>query len=92
MVSPSERIIEEVACRLRNRLDKRLLTDITWAYRGGVLVLRGRLPSFFLKQTAQVAVSGIEGIRRLVNHIEVVRAESGTGRDCGPGAPGSGER
>jgi hypothetical protein len=36
-----------------------------------VLVLRGRAPSYFLKQIAQSAVVGIDGVRRIVNRIEV---------------------
>jgi osmotically-inducible protein OsmY len=39
--------------------------------RGGVLILRGRLPSFYLKQVAQAAAGGLEGVSRIDNHIEV---------------------
>lgn len=38
----------------------------------GVLVLRGRLPSYFLKQMAQEFVAHIEGVGRIDNQIEVV--------------------
>jgi osmotically-inducible protein OsmY len=37
----------------------------------GVLRLRGLLPSHFLKQMAQVEVAAIEGVRALINDIEV---------------------
>jgi hypothetical protein len=37
----------------------------------GVLVLRGRLPSFYLKQLAQVAVAGVHGVVQLINATEV---------------------
>lgn len=37
----------------------------------GVLVLRGQLPSFYLKQLAQEAVGGIDGVVEVVNQTEV---------------------
>jgi osmotically-inducible protein OsmY len=38
----------------------------------GRLFLRGQVPSFYLKQLAQEAVIGMEGVRQVVNEIEVV--------------------
>lgn len=40
----------------------------------GALVLRGRLASYYLKQLAQAIVLGVEGVKRIENRIEVVRA------------------
>ena len=37
----------------------------------GVLLLRGRLTSYYLKQHAQEAVAGVEGVTQVVNEIEV---------------------
>jgi len=37
----------------------------------GVLLLRGHLSSFYLKQHAQEAVAGVEGVTQVVNEIEV---------------------
>ncbi len=37
----------------------------------GVLVLRGRLPSFYYKQLAQEAVARVRGVARVLNEIEV---------------------
>ncbi len=37
----------------------------------GVLTLAGRVPSFHLKQLAQIAVRHVEGIRRISNRIDV---------------------
>jgi osmotically-inducible protein OsmY len=37
----------------------------------GLLVLRGRLPSFFHKQVAQEAVRNLAGVTQVVNQIEV---------------------
>ncbi len=39
-----------------------------------LLTLRGRVPSFYLKQIAQTVVRHIEGIVILDNHVEVDRA------------------
>jgi osmotically-inducible protein OsmY len=39
----------------------------------GVLRLRGRVPSYYLKQLAQAAAANMEGVKRIENHIEVVR-------------------
>jgi osmotically-inducible protein OsmY len=39
--------------------------------RDGVITLRGRLPSYYLKQVAQSIAARIEGVRRVVNEIEV---------------------
>jgi osmotically-inducible protein OsmY len=38
----------------------------------GRLFLRGQVPSFYFKQLAQEAVVGMEGVREVVNEIEVV--------------------
>lgn len=46
---------------------KRLHCD----YGAGVLKLRGRVNSFYLKQLAQEAVSALHGVHSVVNEIEV---------------------
>lgn len=38
----------------------------------GVLVLRGRLPSYYLKQLAQTAVARVPGVKEVDNQAEVV--------------------
>jgi osmotically-inducible protein OsmY len=48
------------------------LRSVFCKYDDGVLVLRGRLNSFFHTQLAQEAVAGIEGVDQVVNQIEVV--------------------
>ena len=37
----------------------------------GTLVLNGRLPSFYLKQLLQTVLSGIDGVKRIENRVEV---------------------
>jgi osmotically-inducible protein OsmY len=46
--------------------------QITCECHDGVLVLRGRLPSFYEKQVAQEALRTLEGVDQIVNQIEVV--------------------
>jgi len=41
-------------------------------YKGKRLYLRGQVPSFYLKQLAQTAVSGLDGVSQVVNEIEVL--------------------
>jgi len=48
------------------------LRKILCKYDQGVLVLRGRLTTFFHTQLAQEIVGRVEGVERVVNQIEVV--------------------
>ena len=41
-------------------------------YNGRRLYLRGQVPTFYLKQLAQTAVSGLNGVSQVVNEIEVL--------------------
>ena len=41
-------------------------------YNGKRLYLRGQVPSYYLKQLAQTAVSGLDGVSQVVNEIEVL--------------------
>jgi hypothetical protein len=51
------------------------LKQLSCDYRGGVLVLRGCLPTYYLKQIAQEVVAHqVQGMGRLDNQIQVVRA------------------
>ena len=50
------------------------LRNVACDYRGGVLTLRGCLPTYYLKQVAQAVVARVEGVRYVVNEIEVVCA------------------
>ena len=36
------------------------------------LYLRGQVPTFYLKQLAKTAVSGLDGVSQVVNEIEVL--------------------
>jgi BON domain len=48
------------------------LKNVSCAWLDGVLVLRGCLPSYYLKQLAQEAVASLEGVGRIDNQIQVV--------------------
>ena len=50
----------------------RTLRTILCKFDQGVLVLRGRLSTYFHKQLAQEIVADIEGVEQVVNQIEVV--------------------
>lgn len=48
------------------------LKNVSCDWLGGVLVLRGCLPSYYLKQLAQEAVASLKGVARIDNQIQVV--------------------
>ncbi len=64
------RLAEE---RLRNSVYSALRT-ISCEYHEGVLILRGRLYTYFLKQLAQEAVREMDGVLEIANQVQVVRA------------------
>ena len=47
------------------------LKNLSCDYQGGVLVLRGSLPSYYLKQVAQEVVARLEGVQAVDNQIQV---------------------
>jgi osmotically-inducible protein OsmY len=63
-------IVEQAQFQLRN-LPYSSLKKVCCEYSVGQLVLRGRLPSYFLKQIAQTAAAQVDGVERVVNQIEV---------------------
>ena len=57
------------------------LRHVACIARDDVVYLDGRLPSYFLKQVAQEIAARVEGVRRVINRIDVLRpARSGTER------------
>lgn len=48
------------------------LRSISCECRDGTLILRGCLPSYYLKQQAQAAVARVEGVGSITNEIEVL--------------------
>jgi len=50
------------------------LKSISCDYQEGILVLRGQVPTYYLKQVATAVVAGLPGVQRIVNQIDVVSA------------------
>ena len=68
--SPPGRVEEAELC-LRGA-SHAALRNLSCEYWNGVLVLRGCVPTYYLKQVAQAAVSRLEGVERIDNQIKVV--------------------
>jgi osmotically-inducible protein OsmY len=69
-------------CAIAANAEARFRSDSHTALRGisctaerGVIVLEGRLSSFYQKQLAQEIVGHIEGVVQVVNQIEVVSGD-----------------
>jgi hypothetical protein len=58
------------ACLRRNSY--LTLKNLSCEQQGGALVLRGCLPSYYLKQVAQEVVARLDGVIRIDNRIEVL--------------------
>ncbi|HMB05358.1 MAG TPA: BON domain-containing protein [Isosphaeraceae bacterium] len=71
-----QRRIEESSESRRRRSGYLALKDINCTYHDGEMTLRGRLPTYYLKQIAQHLVAEIKGVRRIIDEI-VVLALSG---------------
>lgn len=70
-------ILEEASRRLHAR-SSNFARAVRCRCDHGVLRLTGRVPTFYLKQTAQSLVRGIEGIERIENEL-VVASPTGAG-------------
>jgi len=57
------------------------LRNINCEYREGRLILKGCLPSYYLKQQAQTFVADVEGVGQVVNLIEVCSNDAGRGNN-----------
>jgi osmotically-inducible protein OsmY len=69
--SPQAGVVQSIERRLRESSYYYLRT-ISAAYEAGVVTLRGRVPTFYLKQTVQALVERIEGVEQVVNLVDVV--------------------
>jgi hypothetical protein len=47
------------------------LRELSCDFNGGVLTLRGRVPTYYLKQLAQEAVADVPGVITVQNGVEV---------------------
>jgi osmotically-inducible protein OsmY len=69
---PLSRHVAAVAQARLGASSHRALSAIFCKCDQGVLVLRGSLSTYFHKQMAQEIVADIEGVKQVVNQIEVV--------------------
>ena len=65
-------VLKELAERCLHSNPYLALKNISCELLDGVLVLRGCLPTYYLKQIAQEAVAPLEGVERIDNQIQVV--------------------
>jgi hypothetical protein len=72
--NPFEALFEEIADTARAVLRQSAyaeLREIACDFCGGTLTLRGRVPSYYLKQLAQEAVVDLPGVIEIDNHVQV---------------------
>jgi hypothetical protein len=77
---------DDLATRAEGHLRTSIYPELRVIYcdsHEGTLVLRGRVPSYYLKQLAQEAVRSIEGLKSIVN-VVVVRARHAHRSFVGP--------
>lgn len=66
--------IREIAeSRLRNS-QYPPVRSLSCEYHEGVLTIRGRVATYYLKQIAQAVVDGLDGVLEIANRVDVVRA------------------
>jgi osmotically-inducible protein OsmY len=70
---PSQGILEAARASLRKSASM-VVRAVSCDYDQGVLVLRGRVPSYYCKQLAQETVAHVPGVTEVANAIEVESA------------------
>jgi hypothetical protein len=76
--NPFAALFQEIAERAQAKLRDSSyfeLRDVCCDFSSGVLTLRGRVPSYHLKQLAQVNVAKLPGVVEVDNCVEVVARE-----------------
>lgn len=66
----SPEVEELAACRLREAAF-RFSRCVSCEYQEDCLVLRGQVPSYYLKQIAQTVVAKLPGVKQIDNQIQV---------------------
>ena len=64
--------IAEIAQQVLRQSSYFELRDVSCDFSGGILTLRGRVPSYHLKQLAQASVADVPGVVEVHNRVEVV--------------------
>ena len=76
MTQTSQPSLQELAERCLRSNPYLALKNLSCDCQEGVLVLRGCLPSYYLKQVAQEVVARLEGVQAIDNQIQVVTLAS----------------
>lgn len=66
----SDSILDKIRKGLRSS-GHPMLRHVECDYHEGIVILRGRVPTYYLKQVAQSIVLSHSGVEELVNQIEV---------------------
>jgi hypothetical protein len=77
--SPGVASAGDPACRAEGLLARSgypALDRVRCDFSDGVLLLRGQVPSYYLRQLAQEAVAGLPGVRAVRNEVEVLAGEA----------------
>jgi osmotically-inducible protein OsmY len=72
--NPFDALFQEIADIARAVLRQSAyaeLRELSCDFNGGVLTLRGCVPTYYLKQVAQEAVADVPGVIEVDNHLEV---------------------
>lgn len=78
LTSPADaRVAEKIEQALR-ATGYLCLRDLEIFVAAGLVVLRGRVPSYYLKQVTQAAVRAVLGVREVRDELDVVTPRSGS--------------
>lgn len=69
----SQRVVHQAENRLGSS-SHLFLRHVACRLEGDAICLEGKVPSFYLKQTAQSLLQSMDGVDRVVNRLEVVNA------------------
>jgi osmotically-inducible protein OsmY len=71
---------ENVGEQVQRRLQESsyyFLRRITCVCDRGIVTLRGRVPTYYLKQTVQALAEKVEGVEQVINLVEVIEPGEG---------------
>ncbi len=80
LASPRDVRLAERAERVLHQQDFRFSRCVTCECRDGVLILEGRVPSYYLKQLAQATVAEIPEVKEIENRLDVFVSTQGPPR------------
>jgi hypothetical protein len=69
-------ITDRAAARLQNHSHFRGRSlDLSFEITGDILIIRGSVPTFYLKQLLQTVLREMENVSRIENHVDVVASD-----------------